>query len=115
MSSSMNMKKNLSAVSDVKVVDLTGDDVQKEQELHNLKQEAVVTSEALQNSLAEIVFNEEQSIKYKEEVVAEKKKLAQELSESSKANGAHSLVWLASSAYVRKRPAKLVGRWLKGT
>ena len=79
-------EENFVALPDVKVIDLTGDDVQKEQELHDLKQKAVVTSKALQKSLADIVFNEEQSIKYKKEADAEKKKLAQELSESNKAN-----------------------------
>ena len=65
---------------------MTGDDVQKEQELRDLKKEAVENSEALQKKLAEIVFNDEQSKQYKKEAASEKMKLAQELSELNKAN-----------------------------
>ena len=51
--------------SDVQVVNLTDYDEQKEQELLKLRQEAMEMSKELQNSLAKIVFNEEESVKYK--------------------------------------------------
>ena len=79
-------EENLSELPEVRVVDLTVDNAQIEQELLNLKQEALEKSEALKNSLAKIVLNEEERIKYEEEVLVEKNKLAQELSEASRAN-----------------------------
>ena len=78
-------EKNFTAPAGHELVNLTDDDVKKEQELRDLKKEAVENSEVLQKNLAEIVFNEEQSKQYKKEAAAEKK-LAQELSELNKVN-----------------------------
>ena len=79
-------EKNFTAPAGHELVDLTDDDVKKEQELRDLKKEAVENSEALQKRLAEIVFNDEQSKQYQKEAVAEKMKLAHELSELNKVN-----------------------------
>ena len=51
-----------------------------------MKKQAVENSEVLQKKLALIVFNDEQSKQYQKEAVAEKMKLAHELSESNKVN-----------------------------
>ena len=80
-------EQNLSELPEVRVVDLTVDnDAQMEQELHDMKQEALEKSEALKNSLAKIVLNEEERKNYEEEVLLERNKLAQELSEASRVN-----------------------------
>jgi hypothetical protein len=79
-------EKNFTAPAGHELVNLTDDDVKKEQELRDLKKQAVENPEVLQKKLALIVFNDEQSKQYQKEAVAEKMKLAHELSELNKVN-----------------------------
>ena len=50
-----------------------------EQELNIAKQEALEKSEELRKSLAKIVFNEDEKKNYQEEVLLERKRLAEGL------------------------------------
>ena len=53
-------EKNFVAFTDIEVIDLTGEDLEKEQKFLKLRQETAVANEALQKSLADIVLNKEQ-------------------------------------------------------
>ena len=78
-------EKNFVALTHNEVIDLTGDDLEKEQKFLKLKQETADANEALQKSLADIILSKEQYQNYRKEAHIKRKKLDQKLSESTEA------------------------------
>ena len=75
-------EKNILDIPEDEVIDLTVENAQMEQELNIAKQEALEKSEEIRKSLAKIVFNEEEKKSYQEEVLLERERLAEKLSEA---------------------------------